>query len=168
MWEAIRAVEIKTVNMRGGGLPYKEYEKNGEAYRVIAIGGLALSRGLTLEGLLVSYMFRNAAASDTLMQMARWFGYRPKYEDICRVFLPPQSIGHYEYVEEAIEELRSEINIMIARRQQPRHYGLKVRRSDTGIRITAANKMRTAERREIAADFSTKHVEVGRLMSEVR
>ena len=72
--QAISPVRVVTVNMRGGKLEYERNTKTG--LQVIAIGGLALSRGLTLEGLTVSYIIRNASASDTLMQMARWFGYR--------------------------------------------------------------------------------------------
>ena len=95
--EAISTVSVVTVNMRGGTLDYSRRKDGG--LHVIAIGGLALSRGLTLEGLTVSYILRNTAASDTLMQMARWFGYRPDYEDICRVYLPESSLDHYEYIE---------------------------------------------------------------------
>ena len=100
--------------MKGGKL---DYQQNIEAgLHVIAIGGLALSRGLTLEGLTVSYILRNTAASDTLMQMARWFGYRPEYEDICRVYLPESSLDHYIYIHEAIEELRTEVRRMQLKR----------------------------------------------------
>ena len=70
--EGIQSIEVRTVNMRGGHLDYSLNREIG--LHVIAIGGLALSRGLTLEGLTVSYLLRNTAASDTLMQMARWFG----------------------------------------------------------------------------------------------
>ena len=97
--EAASSVSVTTVNMRGGILDYSGHKDGG--LHVIAIGGLALSRGLTLEGLTVSYILRNTAASDTLMQMARWFGYRPEYEDICRLYLPESSLSHYEYVEES-------------------------------------------------------------------
>ena len=46
---------------------------------MIAVGGDVLSRGLTLDGLTTSYFYRRAGAFDTLMQMARWFGYRDGY-----------------------------------------------------------------------------------------
>lgn len=126
---------------------------------MIAIGGLALSRGLTLEGLTVSYLLRNTAASDTLMQMARWFGYRPGYEQICRLYLPQISLDHYEYVDEATEELRSEVKRMMDTNRTPADFGLKVRQSPLAIRVTAANKMRTASQLAIAQDYSARHVE---------
>jgi hypothetical protein len=163
-FEAIRTVLAEaarvqplTVNMKGGALEYRAHRENG--LHVIAIGGLALSRGLTLEGLTVSYILRNTAASDTLMQMARWFGYRPGYEDICRVYLPQIALDHYREINEAIEELRGEVRRMHELGMTPEHFGLKVRESPTAISITAANKMRTATQMTIAQDYSVRHLE---------
>ena len=155
--EAANSVSVTTVNMRGGTLDYSRHKSGG--LHVVAIGGLALSRGLTLEGLTVSYILRNTAASDTLMQMARWFGYRTNYEDICRLYLPNSSLSHYEYVEEAIEELRDEVKRMETLNQTPEDFGLKVRQSPTALRITAANKMRTATSMMLAQDYSGRHIE---------
>ena len=155
--EAANSVSVTTVNMRGGTLDYSGHKDGG--LHVVAIGGLALSRGLTLEGLTVSYILRNTAASDTLMQMARWFGYRTDYEDICRLYLPDSSLSHYEYVEEAIEELRDEVKRMERLNQTPEDFGLKVRQSPTALRITAANKMRTASSIMLAQDYSGRHIE---------
>ena len=76
----IKAVEV---NSRASGtFNYADHEKTG--LNVIAVGGFSLSRGLTLEGLMISYFLRNSMMYDTLMQMGRWFGYRPGYEDLCR------------------------------------------------------------------------------------
>lgn len=155
--DGVQTIEVRTVNMRGGKLDYILNRKQG--LHVIAIGGLALSRGLTLEGLTVSYLLRNTSASDTLMQMARWFGYRPGYEEVCRLYLPKISLDHYEYVDEATEELRSEIKRMQLANRTPADFGLKVRQSPLAIRVTAANKMRTAEKVTIAQDYSARHVE---------
>ncbi|MGN2249794.1 Z1 domain-containing protein [Frateuria sp. GZRe14] len=154
--EAARVRPV-TVNMKGGVLDYRAHREHG--LHVIAIGGLALSRGLTLEGLTVSYILRNTAASDTLMQMARWFGYRPGYEDICRVYLPKLALDHYREINGAIEELRGEVRRMQDLGMTPEHFGLKVRESPTAIRITAANKMRTATQIRIAQDYSVRHLE---------
>ncbi|WP_162528137.1 Z1 domain-containing protein [Gemmobacter caeruleus] len=155
--DALNGTSVLTVNMRGGTLDYARHRNTG--LRVIAIGGLALSRGLTLEDLTVSYILRNTAASDTLMQMARWFGYRPGYEDLCRVYLPQISLEHYEEVNEAIEELRSEVKRMQLNGLTPQDFGLRVRESPTAIRITAANKMRTAQKMIIAQSYAGRHVE---------
>ena len=157
MLVAVASIETRTVNMKGGVLDYSARREHG--LHVIAIGGLALSRGLTLEGLTVSYILRNTAASDTLMQMARWFGYRPGFEDICRLYLPKISLDHYEDVDDATEELRLEVKRMESLRQTPADFGLKVRQSQLAIRVTAANKMRTATAITIAQDYSARHVE---------
>ncbi|MBV7522583.1 Z1 domain-containing protein [Ensifer sp. ENS12] len=162
--EGVLSIEVKTVNMRGGQLDYSRNREHG--LHVIAIGGLALSRGLTLEGLTVSYLLRNTAASDTLMQMARWFGYRPGYEQICRLYLPKISLDHYEYVDEATEELRSEVKRMMDSKRTPADFGLKVRQSELALRVTAANKMRTAQELTIAQDYSAKHVEGHALLND--
>lgn len=154
---ALKTIVPITVNGRGGKLDYSRHEADG--LHVIAIGGLALSRGLTLEGLTVSYVLRNTAASDTLMQMARWFGYRPNYQDICRVYLPESSYDHYRYINDAIEELRWEVRRMEQIGATPEEFGLRVRQSPTAIRITAANKMRSATSITAAQDYSGRHIE---------
>lgn len=158
--EAVSTIFVSTVNMRAksSSLNYEANKKSG--LHVIAIGGLALSRGLTLEGLVTTYLLRNVGASDTLMQMARWFGYRPDYEDLCRIYLPQAAIEHYREVHESIEELREEINLMEDAEARPIDFGLKVRQSPTGIRITAANKMRSAQELKLAAGYAGRYIQV--------
>jgi len=155
--QAVDSIRVETVNMKGGKLDYSKHRKSG--LHIIAIGGLALSRGLTLEGLTVSYVLRNASASDTLMQMARWFGYRTGYEDLCRLYVPEESESHYEFITEAIEELRGEIKRMEQLGMTPEKFGLRVRHSPAAIRITAANKMKSASELTVAQDYSGSHIE---------
>ena len=83
-----------------------------ESERMIAVGGDVLSRGLTLDGLTVSYFHRSVGASDTLLQMARWFGYRPGYEDLCRVWLPDDVADQFRYVAGIVDELRGQLRAM--------------------------------------------------------
>ena len=73
--------------------------------RVIAVGGNSLSRGLTLEGLCVSYFYRNTMMYDTLLQMGRWFGYRPNYDDLFKVWMAEDAIDWYGYITDAVNEL---------------------------------------------------------------
>lgn len=56
-------------------------------YWRIMVGGTKLSRGFTIEGLTITYYRRRAMAADTLMQMGRWFGYRPGYKDLVRLYI---------------------------------------------------------------------------------
>ena len=58
-----------------------------DAQTIIAIGGGTLSRGLTLEGLISSFFLRTSSTYDTLLQMGRWFGFRPGYADLARVWV---------------------------------------------------------------------------------
>lgn len=164
--DAISTVFVSTVNMRAksSSLNYDANKKSG--LHLITIGGLALSRGLTLEGLVTTYLLRNVGSSDTLMQMARWFGYRPDYEDLCRIYLPKSAIEHYREVHKSIEELREEINLMEDAEARPIDFGLKVRQSPTGIRITAANKMRSAKELKLAAGYAGRFIQVHEVLDD--
>ena len=110
--------------------------------RIIAVGGLALSRGLTLKNLIISYFYRNTSTYDTLMQMGRWFGYRPKYDRLCRIWITQSSANWYQEIAEATEELKNSLRIMDKQNLTPKDFGLKVRRDDVALQITARNKMR--------------------------
>ncbi len=111
--------------------------------KVIAVGGLNLSRGLTLEGLSVSYYLRRSEMYDTLMQMGRWFGYREGYQDLCRVYMTPEAEGWYRHIAGVIEELREEFNRMKQCNMTPRDFGLCVRAHPESLIVTARNKMRS-------------------------
>ena len=75
-------VRVKTVNMAGGALDYDNYKDEGLTHCNWWIGSLERT---DLEGLCTTYILRNAAY-DTLMQMGRWFGYRPNYEDFVQAY----------------------------------------------------------------------------------
>lgn len=153
-------LRIFVVNSKSDeALDYKKYERDGNSLTAIAIGGLSLSRGLTIEGLTVSYMYRNTRMYDTLMQMGRWFGYRPNFEDVCRVHLSPDSINWYGHIAEASEELRQQIKRMRRDRMSPRQFGLYVKAHPDRLLITAANKMRAGEKIIVNQNFSGRIVE---------
>lgn len=135
-------------------LDYKKHEKDGLGLSAIAVGGLSLSRGLTIEGLCVSYMYRNTRMGDTLMQMGRWFGYRPGYEDLCRIHLSPDSIDWYAHISQAAEDLRDQIKQMRRDRLTPKQFGLFVEAHPDRLLITAANKMRAGEQIKMKQNFS--------------
>lgn len=135
-------------------LDYSRYEKEGIGLTAIAIGGLSLSRGLTLEGLTVSFMYRNTKMYDTLMQMGRWFGYRPGYEDLCRVHLSRDSINWYSHIAEAAEELVQQVKRMRRDRLSPKDFGLYVNSHPDTLLITAANKMRSGQEVTVEQSYS--------------
>lgn len=140
-------------------LDYKKYERDGVGLTAIAVGGLSLSRGLTIEGLTVSYMYRNTRMYDTLMQMGRWFGYRPGYEDLCRVHLSKDSINWYAHIANASEELRQQIRRMRRDGLSPKQFGLYVQSHPDSLLITAANKMRAGEKIVVSQNLTGKLVE---------
>ncbi|MGW0283624.1 Z1 domain-containing protein [Streptomyces sp. NPDC003236] len=138
---AIQKFQVKAINGAAkDALDY--YENRHKGLSVIAVGGQKLSRGLTLEGLSISYYLRASKTYDTLLQMGRWFGYRPAYEDLCRLYTTPTLESAYEEITAATDELRRDIEEMAALGLTPRQFGLKVRTSSLGLSITAANKMR--------------------------
>jgi len=140
LFHAASKMEILTINGSAKeALEYKEYEATGRY--VIAVGGNKLSRGLTLEGLMVSYFLRTSMMYDTLMQMGRWFGYRPGYLDLCRLYTTAQLRDWYRHIAMADVELRKEFDYMVDMRRTPEDYGLRVRTHPGGMIVTALNKM---------------------------
>jgi len=139
---SIENIQIKIVNSSKNSEKL-EYPHN-ESLRVIAIGGLALSRGLTLEGLIVSYFYRNTCTYDVLMQMGRWFGYRKNYDDLFRIWTHKSSARWYAEIAEATEKLKDDMRLMRDLGQRPRDFGIRVRNNSAELSITAYNKMRNA------------------------
>jgi len=136
------AIEVKEINGTSADvLAYQEATSTG--LTVIAIGGDKLARGLTLEGLSVSYFLRAASMYDTLMQMGRWFGYRPRYEDLCRLYMTAELRSWFGHITLAAEELREQFDHMVAVKATPREYGLKVQ-SHPVLLVTSRVKSRHA------------------------
>ena len=144
-----------------------DYSKYSEKIRAIVIGGQALSRGLTLEGLMVSYIYRRSMAYDTLMQMGRWFGYRDHYSQYCRIYMDPESIAWYATISDATDELRNEVKRMRERNATPMEFGLKVREDpEMPLIVTARNKMRSAQNRMFTTSLSEVMIETQSLCKD--
>lgn len=140
--ETADAIEVLTIN--GTAQDVLAYRNHPDGLNVIAIGGDKLSRGLTLEGLCVSYYLRASRMYDTLMQMGRWFGYRPGYLDLCRLFTTAELRRWYGAVTAANEELLREFDYMAAIGATPKEFGLRVRNHPDGLLVTARTKLRNA------------------------
>lgn len=149
--KAMEKIEVRVVNgtKKSDSLNYKETS----SLRVIAVGGLALSRGLTLEGLMVSYFYRNTATFDVLMQMGRWFGYRRGYEDLFQVWTSQTSALWYAEIAMSSIELKNDISEMFDQRLTPKDFGIKVRDNCDELQITAYNKMRSAISKNMMYSF---------------
>lgn len=157
LYESISTVAVVTVNQKSDDserLNYAQYAGSRFGRRIIAVGGLTLSRGLTLEGLCVSYFYRNSKAYDTLLQMGRWFGYRPGYDDLCRLWIDPLAATWYNHLSKVVDELRYDIRRMHANGLPPSKFGMRVQSHPDALIITALSKMRNADDVQVAVSYS--------------
>ncbi|MBN2331056.1 MAG: Z1 domain-containing protein [Candidatus Aenigmarchaeota archaeon] len=129
----------------GEEVPWEEQGLNA-----IVIGGDKLSRGLTLDGLTVSYYLRASRMYDTLMQMGRWFGYKDGYSDLCRIYTTYELASWYRHIANATMELREEINYMASIGETPDRFGLKVRSHPGRLIVTSAGKSRNAQKIDLS------------------
>lgn len=120
---------------------------DSESPRVIAIGGDVLSRGLTLDGLAISYYFRRSLAYDTVMQMGRWFGYRDGYRDCCKIFIDLEVAVWFREISDSLDELKQQLHRMHVNKQTPENFGLAVRcHPGSVLTVTALNKLRSGQK----------------------
>lgn len=155
-WESIKpnltraALSISIRKINGDAGEVLDYEKHKETgLNVIAIGGDKLSRGLTLEGLTVSYFLRASRMYDTLMQMGRWFGYRPGYLDVCRIYTTAELVDWFSHITAANEELRDDFDRMDRSGSTPREFGHRVQ-SHPLMMVTSQVKMRHGKKIDIS------------------
>lgn len=173
LYGEISKFKVVVINNRYKGdqrFDYKAYK--GIGARVIAIGGYVLSRGLTLEGLMTSYYSRNSNAYDTLLQMCRWFGYRPNYEDLCRVYMSQISVDSFGAVIDAVKNLDEQFEIMKVQGKTPRDFGLAVKECpdtlETNLLITARNKMKNSTELVGFLNYSGVAVDTSKLYKNIK
>ncbi|WP_330290708.1 Z1 domain-containing protein [Streptomyces sp. NBC_00576] len=109
----------------------------------IAVGGNTLSRGLTLEGLSVSYFVRAVSAYDTLLQMGRWFGFRNGYADLPRIWMTDELAEWFRHLATVETEMRRDIDTYMTEDETPLTFAVRLR-THPSLRVTAAAKMRDA------------------------
>jgi hypothetical protein len=137
--EILSKVQFKLVNGPNDSIDYTRQQLD----YVVAVGGNILSRGLTLEGLAVSYYLRKSNNYDSLLQMARWFGYRDGYEDLIRVYTSQDISDAFEHLLLVEEELREEIKYMERDGKKPSDFAPAVR---AHILMRPSGRMGVAER----------------------
>lgn len=163
--EVLAAAQVVEVNSSKTSSALN-YDSGGEfGLTVIAVGGFSLSRGLTLEGLTVSYFLRNSMMYDTLMQMGRWFGYRSGYEDLCRIWMPTEGVGWYAHISEAMDELQLDLKRMELAKATPEDFGLAVRSHPETLIVTARNKMGSGQLIPMKVGLANRFIETTRLSS---
>lgn len=146
--EFLRELRVLTINSESDDV--LDYERE-PGLKAIVVGGNRLSRGLTLENLLVSYFLRESAVLDTLLQMGRWFGHRRSYVDLTRIFTTNTLIEWFQEVAAAEEELRDDIRLYSVTGKTPIDFGPRVR-SHPVLRPTARGKMHHAD--EVSSSFA--------------
>lgn len=139
-----------TSNLEYHNIEEIDYNRHENGLSVIAVGGSRLSRGITLEGLSISYYIRTTRMYDSLMQMGRWFGYRPGYVDLCRLYTTNQIFEWFNHITMATEEMRNDFDEMTATHQRPKDFRLKVRNHHGLLTITSLNKLYFSEDIEIS------------------
>lgn len=165
----VKQVLVKLINNSvKNKFSYDDYKEEGA--RVIIVGGFVLSRGLTLEGLVISYYNRNSVAYDTLLQMCRWFGYRFGYEELCKIYMTQESIDAFEAVYEAVTNLKTQFRQMAALKKKPRDFGLMVKESpdtlDTTLLVTSRNKMYSTKQVFCTLNYSGFAVDTSKIFRE--
>lgn len=105
---AFRHTRLMEVNAREGRTPEVDW---GGAYGWILVGGQAIDRGFTVEGLTVTYMPRGIGVgnADTVQQRARFFGYKRRYLGFCRVYLEEGTYYAFERYVEHEEDMRNQL-----------------------------------------------------------
>lgn len=131
-----------------------DYENGPKTY--IAIGGTVLARGLTLEGLAVSFFLRTSKQYDTLLQMGRWFGYRPDYDDLPRLWTTDDLVSKFRSLATIEEEIRDDIANYQEHNLTPVDFAVRIR-AIPGMAITSASKMKHALRTSMS--YEGEHVQ---------
>ncbi|MET8576500.1 Z1 domain-containing protein [Streptomyces sp. NPDC005012] len=139
-----------------------DFDRTDHVWKIL-VGGTKLSRGFTVEGLTVTYYRRTTQQADTLMQMGRWFGFRPNYRDLVRLYIGREetvgkkTVDLYEAFEAICldeEHFRAELarySTLVDGKPQltPAQIPPLVAQHLPGVRPSARNKMFNAELVEI-------------------
>ncbi|WP_300599989.1 Z1 domain-containing protein [Niabella sp.] len=138
---AVNGIVVKAINSQTGDkLIYSETASQ----KYIAVGGNRLSRGFTLEGLTINYFLRDTNFYDALLQMGRWFGYRPGYIDACRLFIDAATEDKYNFITAALCELEDQIENMEIHKKSPKEFELRIRKHPDVLKITRASILKNA------------------------
>lgn len=149
------AVQVKQINSATGDI--LDYERE-PSLKAIAIGGNRLSRGLTLEGLIVSFYVRRSVSYDTLMQMGRWFGFRAGYEDLTRIYTTPELEGWFHDLALVEHQLREDIQVYENLELTPFEVGMRILHHPA-MQVTNPLKRRFASETVIAQSYAGKVVQ---------
>lgn len=137
----LMAREIPILELNSASDHVLDFE--GDPIKAICIGGNRLSRGLTLEGLTVSVFLRPTGMADTLLQMARWYGFRIGYEDLIRIYTTPEIANWFSELALVEDDLRAEIDRLRRSNLTPSEQGICLR-AHSALRLTSQSKSQNA------------------------
>src|SRR5690606_27097168 len=95
--------------------------------------------------------------------MGRWFGYRPGYEDLCRIWIPADGVGWYAHIHEAMDDLQAQLKRMELANATPEQFGLAVRSHPASLIVTARNKMGTGRELPMKVGLAGRLIETTRI-----
>lgn len=150
--EVLAVLEVPIEN----GVSEDRIDYEGAPKTYIVVGGSVLARGLTIEGLMVSYFLRSSSQYDTLLQMGRWFGYRRGYEDLPRIWTTKELAASFRSLATIEQEIREDVAEYAERNVSPMEFAVRVR-SIPGMAITTRAKMRHAVECDIS--YSGEHIQ---------
>jgi len=143
----------------------------GKKLNFIMVGGLTLSRGFTIEGLITSVFLRSTRTYDALMQMGRWFGHKETFKKmgVLSLFTTPEIQSRYETIEEATKDLLDQIQIMRERKETPREFGLGIKFDPlAALQVVANNKARSATQIRVNLGMNGRNCETTKLYTDDR
>lgn len=120
-----------------------EYEAHPDR-QLVAVGGNRLSRGLTLEGLTVAYFLRTTTMADTLLQMARWYGFRAGYDDLIRIWTTNGIAQWFIELSLVEQSLRDAIVALNKAGRRPDEMAIRMR-AHSQLLLTSKSKSRMLE-----------------------
>lgn len=134
----------------------------------IVVGGAKLSRGLTLEGLCISYFSRWSAipTEDTVLQLCRWYGYRGRHLEFCRLFTTAEIVEELRGMQENDTALRYQLADLMASGTSPRDAAIVIA---SNARALPTGKLGTGVVRDVAfSPYASvfRHLEIGPLAEQ--
>lgn len=133
----------------------------------IVVGGLSLSRGFTVEGLITSVFLRTTRTYDALMQMGRWFGHKKHLEKYISLYTTRTIRQRFESIQSATIDLIQQLKDMRDKGETPKDFGLAIQLDpEVAMQVVAANKRGSAEKLYVDLSLDGKTCETTRLWIE--
>jgi len=159
--EAIQSVDVIDVHSES---KRKINFTGKDSVNNIVVGGLSLSRGFTVEGLIVSVFLRTTSTYDALMQMGRWFGHKQYFAEYISLYTSREIKRRFEGIQDATLDLIKQLHNMRDTGATPKDFGLAIQLDpEVAMQVVASNKRRDADKLTISMSVEGKTCETTRL-----